>query len=115
MSNSGIYNLRKISFFCFAVMSFCLFSEVSFATENIGKVEPDMVKPVEKSHSDIAPLVNAANETFPILNKGIVTSPKISPSKKEAGLVGEGKKPESAPSTLNFNIFLYIVDKFKAD
>jgi hypothetical protein len=115
MSYSVPFNFRKITIFSFTVLGFCLFSEVSFAQENMGKVETDMLKPVEKSHSDIVPSVNEASSTVPALNRGIVTSPKISPAKKEPGLVGEGKKPESAPSTLNFNIFLYIVDKFKAD
>jgi hypothetical protein len=115
MSYSVTFNFRKIAISSFAVLGFCLFSEVSFAQENMGKVETDMIKPVEKSNSDNMPSVNEANSTIPILNKSVVTNPKISPAKKEPGLVGEGKKPESAPSTLNFNIFLYIVDKFKAD
>jgi hypothetical protein len=115
MSYSAPFNFRKITIFSFAVLGFCLFSEVSFAQEDMGKVETDMIKPVEKSNSDIIPSVNEGNSSIPILNRNLVTSPKISPTKKEPGLVGEGKKPESAPSTLNFNIFLYIVDKFKAD
>lgn len=115
MSHSVPFNFRKITIFSIAVFGFCLFSEVSFAQEDMGKVETDMIKPVDKANAD---LIQSANEVIPsiqILNRNLVTSPKISPAKKEPGLVGEGKKPESAPSTLNFNIFLYIVDKFKAD
>lgn len=115
MSYSVTFNFRKITLFSFAVLGFCLFSEVSLAQENMGKAETDMIKPVEKSNSEILPSLNEANPTIPILNKSAGTNIKNSPSKKESGLVGEGKKPEPVPATLNFNIFLYIVDKFKAD
>jgi hypothetical protein len=115
MSYSIAFNFRKIAFFSMAVAFFCLFSEVSFAQEDMGKAETDMIKPVERSNSHVSPSANEANSTIPVLNRSLVPSPKIGPTKKEPGLVGEGKKPESAPSTLNFNIFLYIVDKFKAD
>lgn len=115
MSYSVPFNLRKITIFRFAVLGFCLFSEVSFAQEDMGKIETDVIKSVERSNSHISPSANDATSTIPLLNRSLVPSPKIGPVKKELGLVGEGKKPESAPSTLNFNIFLYIVDKFKAD
>jgi hypothetical protein len=115
MSNSVTFNFRKIAFFSFAVLGLCLFSEVSLAQEDMGKVETDMNKPSEKSSAEISSSGGETNPTIPIINKTAVPNPKISPVKKEQGLIGEGKKPDPAPSTLNFNIFLYIVDKFKAD
>jgi len=115
MSNSITFNLKKIATFSFAALAFCLYSEVSFAQEGTNKPETDMVKSIDKPATDISNSVIESNTNTPALNKVVVTNPKFSPIKKENGLVGEGKKPEPAPSTLNFNIFLYIVDKFKAD
>ena len=43
------------------------------------------------------------------------SNPKVAPQKKDLQVSGERKKPEAMPSTMSFNIFLYIVDKFKAD
>lgn len=115
MSYSLTFNFRKITFFSFAVLGFCLLPEVSFAQENMGKSERDMIKSADKSNSEIIPSVNEASSSVPLLNKNVATNPKVVPIKKEPVLITEGKKPESAPSTLNFNIFLYIVDKFRAD
>ncbi|NVJ86584.1 MAG: hypothetical protein HWE15_09790 [Algoriphagus sp.] len=36
------------------------------------------------------------------------------PIRREVVIGPEGKKPET-PSTLSFNIFLYVLEKFKAD
>lgn len=115
MSYSLTFNFRKFTFFSIAVLGFCLLPEVSFAQENVGKSERDMIKPSDKSNSENISPANETSSTVPMLNKSVATSPKVVPTKKEPVLITEGKKPESAPSTLNFNIFLYIVDKFRAD
>ena len=81
----------------------------------MGKVETDILKPIEKPIIEGQPITNEANPLVTNLTKNTPASPKVTAIKKENGLIGEGKKPESSPPTPNFNIFLYIVDKFKAD
>ncbi|MEB2774747.1 hypothetical protein SYJ56_05485 [Algoriphagus sp. D3-2-R+10] len=81
------------------------------------KSEMEREKPIDK------PLVENQSDQIDIQTSdsptpavgGTVTNNKSTLQKKETQLSGEGKKVESTPSTLSFNIFLYIVDKFKAD
>jgi hypothetical protein len=107
------FPLNKITLLSVAVGGFVLF------TSEVKAQEENSPRPVEK------PLVeeNMGNQditapVFPLFK----STTKLSNStgvKKELPVGGislekESKKNES-PSTLSFNIFLYIVDKFKED
>ena len=61
------------------------------------------------SQEAVSSKISVSKQTQPVLKATVV--------RKENLTNGEGKKvdPSSAPSTLSFNMFLYIVDKFKAD
>ncbi len=115
MSEIVNFNFRKITVFSFAVVAFCFFSEVSFAQEDMRKVDSENLKSTDKPSQEGGVIATEQSTPNPAGNKIITTAPKVTPVKKEQVLIGEGKKPEATPSTLNFNIFLYIVDKFKAD
>ncbi|WP_075350002.1 hypothetical protein [Algoriphagus marinus] len=116
MTDSSIFPFKKITFFGIAVLGFCFLPEVSFAQEDLGKVESEILKPSDRVNQDNNINLLEGSPAGAILNpKQTVVIQKGATVKKENPLVGEGKKTEPAPSTLNFNIFLYIVDKFKAD
>lgn len=107
---------KKLGICICAVLGMCLSTENAVAQSEQEKVEIEntrnMDKPVPEDHSSTldgsSPKISASKQTQPI-----VSTP---PVRKEL-MGGEGKKnePQAAPSTLSFNIFLYIVDKFKAD
>ncbi len=117
MSDLISFPFKKLSFFGFAVMGFCFLSEVSFAQEDLGKIDSEILKPIDRTNQDNSINLMEGNTSNASLNqKHTILIPKTSPAvKKESPVLGEAKKTEPAPSTLNFNIFLYIVDKFKAD
>jgi hypothetical protein len=116
MTDSSIFPFKKITFFSLAVLGFCFLPEVSFAQEDLGKIESEILKPSDRVNQDNSINLLEGNTSGTNLNnKQTVVIQKPIAVKKENPLVGEGKKTETAPSTLNFNIFLYIVDKFKAD
>lgn len=79
------------------------------------KTEENAPRPIERVVlEDHTTLQDSHTLTQPIRQ-----SPKTTVQKKEVTQVGiipekETKRNES-PSTLSFNIFLYVVDKFKAD
>ena len=111
------FSFRKLSIFSIAVLGLCFWAGNSMAQSEKETSEMEAPKPIDKPilenqsdlHIDAQPQHNIPAEA-------IVTSPKTTAApKKDSQLSGEGKKPETAPSTLSFNIFLYIVDKFKAD
>lgn len=107
---------RKLTVFSLAIFGLCLWSGSSMAQSEQEKSGMGQEKPIEK------PLVENQSDHVDVHvfdnQSPAATSAKsirVSPPKKENNLSGEGKKAEPAPSTLSFNIFLYIVDKFKAD
>lgn len=105
-----------MTFFSLAVLGFCFLPEVSFAQEDLGKVESEILKPLDRVNQDNSINLLEGNTSNANPNaKQTVVIQKGTALKKENPLVVEGKKTEPTPSTLNFNIFLYIVDKFKAD
>jgi len=108
-------NFKKTVISGITILTLCFFSVVSFAQEDMRKVDSEMLKPIDKPNLEIVSPSKETNGQTSIVAKSLNNTSKTIPAKKETGIVGEGKKPESAPSTLNFNIFLYIVDKFKAD
>ncbi|SFA73328.1 hypothetical protein [Algoriphagus aquimarinus] len=117
MIASSKVSFKKIIFFGISVLGMCAYAGDTMAQSEKEKSEMDNVKPIDKplmeNHTDI---LNDNHLLGSPSSSGVtVTTSKISPLKKDNLLSGEGKKAEPAPSTLSFNIFLYIVDKFKAD
>lgn len=111
------FPFTKIAIFSLTVMTLCFWAGDSIAQSEQEKSEmeqerPITDKPLTENHSDVTDL-----QTPETLTPTTTTAPSTHASlpKKDNHLSGEGKKPETAPSTLSFNIFLYIVDKFKAD
>lgn len=113
------FPFKKLTIFSIALLGMCFWAGNTMAQSEREKSEVENEKPLEK------PLVENSSDRFDVqlrdnqvpvtTNTTTVTSAKTPLPKKETNLSGEGKKPDPAPSTLTFNIFLYIVDKFKAD
>jgi len=117
MFNYSPFPFKKIGFFTGAVLGMCLMAEESFAQNDRDKIEPESAKILEK------PLFDEQNVQEVIIPKVLSPSKSNSnplpipstPIRREVVLNPEGKKVEPLPSTLSYNIFLYVVDKFKAD
>lgn len=110
------FPIKKLTIFGITMLGLCLWAGNSMAQSEQEKSEMEQEKPIEK------PLVENQSDHVDVLMNdsvisplGTITSVKTPLPKKDTHLSGEGKKPDPAPSTLSFNIFLYIVDKFKAD
>ncbi|WP_339698280.1 hypothetical protein [Algoriphagus aquimarinus] len=116
IATSKVY-FKKIIFFGISVLGMCIYAGDTMAQSEKDKSEMDNVKPIDKplveNHLDI--LNDGQSISSPNASSVNGSTSKNSPLKKDNHLSGEGKKAEPAPSTLSFNIFLYIVDKFKAD
>lgn len=111
------FSFRKLTIFSIALLGLCFCAGNAMAQSERDKSEMEREKPIDKplvenqsDHMDIQ-----TSESPTPTSVGTVTNIKSTLPKKETQLSGEGKKIESTPSTLSFNIFLYIVDKFKAD
>ncbi|MFC5626680.1 hypothetical protein [Algoriphagus winogradskyi] len=113
-----VFSIKNLTVFGIAAFGLCLWAGDSMAQSEREKSEIEREKPITKplseNHSDQVdmPLQDnfspASTAPTPIVKT-------VSPKKAENQVSGEGKKVEPTPSTLSFNIFLYIVDKFKAD
>lgn len=112
------FPFKKIGFLCGAVMGMCLFAEDSFAQNEQEKMDPDANRTVDR------PIVEDQHSLEVVIPKVIAPATKSTsnplpipstPIRREVVLNPEGKKVEPVPSTLSFNIFLYVVDKLKAD
>lgn len=110
------YPLKKLAIFSLVAVGLFFIAGESLAQSERDKVEVENAKPAEKpilDHSvnirDNSPKIN------PLHPAATINREKDQLVKKEGNVSGEGKKVETVPSTLSFNIFLYIVDKFKAD
>ena len=110
------FSFRKFTILSISILGLCFWAGDSMAQSEQEKSEMEMPKPSDKplteNHSDVADFQTheSINTTTPAASIAPATLPK-----KDIQTSGEGKKPETAPSTLSFNIFLYIVDKFRAD
>ncbi|WP_296698310.1 hypothetical protein [Algoriphagus sp.] len=112
------YPFKKIGISALSLMVFCFLAGESFAQGEQEKVDLENVKQTEKliiedqsQNSEInSPKVLPSKVLSNPLNKNLVKR-----DLPAGGVDKEIKKEESSPSTLSFNIFLYIVDKFKAD
>ncbi len=112
------FPFKKAGFLCGAVLGMCLFAEDSFAQNEQEKAESEASRTVDR------PLVEDQHGLELVIPKVIAPSNKSTsnplpipstPIRREVVLNPEGKKVEPVPSTLSFNIFLYVVDKLKAD
>jgi hypothetical protein len=120
MLNLTASHFKRPAFLSVAVLFLALIAvDASAQTEN-GKIEEINSRNTDKiiledhtvindnsSSSPLAPKVNVTQKVLPTLAKKDLISGEII-SEKEV-------KRNDSPSTLSFNIFLYIVDKFKAD
>lgn len=118
MFNKTTFPLKKIGFLSGTLLGMCLFAEESFAQNEQEKIEPEVTRPIDR------PLVEDQHSLEVVIPKVIAPANKTTqnplpipstPIRREVVLNPEGKKVEPVPSTLSFNIFLYVVDKFKAD
>jgi len=107
---------RKLIVFSIAVFGLCLWSGNSMAQSEQEKSEMRQEKLIDKplveNQSDHVDVHVSDNQIPAAASAKSIRAPL---PKKDNNLSGEGKIAEPAPSTLSFNIFLYIVDKFKAD
>ncbi|PZX58424.1 hypothetical protein LV84_01632 [Algoriphagus ratkowskyi] len=111
------YPFKKLAIFSLFAAGFCFFAGESLAQSDRDKMEVENTKPIDRpniDHStDIKDNSLQSNSVQPSV---IINREKVQqPVKKEGNISGEGKKLETVPSTLSFNIFLYIVDKFKVN
>ncbi len=96
----------------------CFWAGESFGQGEQEKGELENVKHTEKPISENQ-IQNSDQNSSKILPSKVLTNPTNKIAVKRdlpaGGIDKEIKKEEVSPSTLSFNIFLYIVDKFKAD
>lgn len=114
-----VFSIKNLTVFSIAVIGFCFWAGDTMAQSEREKSEIEREKPI------IKPLVENQSDQVDIqfrdnvapASTSTATNVNVKPvtPKKEVQVSGEGKKVEPTPSTLSFNIFLYIVDKFKAD
>lgn len=114
------FRIKKPVLLSAAILGFVLFSvEASAQIEN-EKVEEIVPKNNDRVIlEDHTSLQDNSNSRFAPIKSSTTTKAASTPAKKEqsAGEIISEKDPRKSesPSTLSFNIFLYIVDKFKAD
>ncbi|WP_233755911.1 hypothetical protein [Algoriphagus sp. AGSA1] len=117
MISQTSFSFRKLTVFSIAVLGFCLWAGNSMAQSEHEESEMEQELPSDK------PFIEGSSDFHDVPNQDLTAagsttvapSAKPTPQKKVPQVAGEGKKPEPNTSTLSFNIFLYIVDKFKAD
>ncbi|MDI1323901.1 MAG: hypothetical protein PSV36_14215 [Algoriphagus sp.] len=117
MFETSSFSFKKLGVCVCAVVGMCLWTEDALAQGEQEKAEIENIRNMDKpaledqtsSQEAVSSKISASKQTQPVLKATVV--------RKENLTNGEGKKvdPSSAPSTLSFNMFLYIVDKFKAD
>lgn len=114
------FPFTKFLFLFSTVLGMALITNDSLAQSENEKVEDNV-----SSRSVDKPL---AEETISTKESSAVVFPTVKPSTSAAkpsttvkrdlpsgGLIKEGETKRDSPSTLSFNLFLYIVDKFKED
>jgi hypothetical protein len=108
------FPFKKLGICLIGVVGMCLWTQNAFAQE---KVEIENNKVPEKIILEDHTSSQETGFQKPTVTKQNLPVTKVAAPqpKKEVVYIPEGKKPEQTSSTLSFNIFLYIVDKFKAD
>ena len=116
MWNCSRFVANNIALPCTAVLGFFLLTTTVWAQEENTR------KPIERPTVEEHTLPSEGGHSVtPLPSKPTVTksSQPVVPPKKEvptgAHLQERESKKNESPSTLSFNIFLYIVDKFKQD
>lgn len=106
----------KVIFIC--MMTFMLIG----LTSKVYAQEENSPKPTDKPHIEEtnAPAQENVQVTFPFFkpssSKQVTPASPIKRELSPSGIIQEKEqKKNESPSTLSFNIFLYIVDKFKED
>ncbi|SFT78971.1 hypothetical protein SAMN04489724_2240 [Algoriphagus locisalis] len=113
------FSFKKLTIISLAVLGLCFCAGSAMAQSERDKPEGERERPLSKPQSqenmsDVGDVQVGDNQP-PVVVANPTTSAKTVAPKKDTQVSGEGKKPETTSSTLSFNIFLYIVDKFKAD
>ncbi len=118
MFQTPIFPSKKIVFSALAIVGLCFCAGDILAQTEKEVIESDNAKPIERTlqENPSSDLESVSSSTPKSKQSISTTSPKNNAAlKKSSSLGNEGKKPEASPSTMSFNIFLYIVDKFKED
>jgi len=112
------FSFKKLTICSIAMLIFCFFANDLQAQSEREKSETENPTPLERSlienpsvildHNTPSSRTSSSQHVLHEENKNAII-------KKENSVGGEKKKMETVPSTMSFNIFLYIVDKFKAD
>lgn len=112
MSKTSNTFWKSFGLFCLFSIGMVSFSQEALAQGEQDKVEENVPRISDRPSSFDDPI--SSQDFSPILGpEGTrVKSLKISTPAKKDSMEKESKKAES-PSTLSFNLFLYVVDKFK--
>ncbi|MDE0560978.1 hypothetical protein OU792_13340 [Algoriphagus sp. NF] len=120
MLNKPTFPFGKIGFILTSVLALCLFSGESLA-------QNEQEKPIEVPRQSDRPVVEEdgsfhhnfnSDQNDIKANAELKVSPvpiPTTPIRREVVIGPEGKKSSEPSSTLSFNIFLYVLEKFKAD
>lgn len=115
------FGFRKTIFLFFTVLGLVFFSNESFAQTENEKVEDLIQRSADRPVMEESSNSKESSLTFPLPTRVTTnTSGKSAPNQVKrdlpaGGIIKEGEPKKESPSTLSFNIFLYIVDKFKED
>lgn len=114
------FPLNKTALLFFVVLGVAFFSNDTFAQTENEKVEDHISRSsdrpsVEESLNSKEASHNLSFPSKPSTNPGSkpTTANQVKRDLPAGGLIKEGESKKESPSTLSFNIFLYIVDKFK--
>ena len=106
----------------FVVLGVAFFSNESFAQTENEKVEDHISRSNDRASTEESLNSKEASHilSFPpkaSSNSAIKPAPanQVKRDLPAGGIIKEGESKKDTPSTLSFNIFLYIVDKFKED
>jgi hypothetical protein len=120
MLNQPTFSFCKIGLVLIFVSAFCLFSGETLAQNEQDKpveIPRQLDRPVLEDDESFRPNLNSSQNEFKV-NAELKVSPATIPStpiRREVVIGPEGKKTNESTSTLSFNIFLYVIEKFKAD
>jgi hypothetical protein len=116
MCNCSRYIANKLALSCMAVFGLFLFTTEVLAQEENARKPFERHSVEEHNPPSEGGLSVSTAPSKPAATKSILP---VLPPKKEvhtgAHLQEKESKKNESPSTLSFNIFLYIVDKFKQD
>ncbi len=115
------FPFTKTAFLFIAGLGMAFFSNESFAQTENEKVEDHILRTSDRPVAEENQLSKESSISLPLPSRATsVPAAKQTPNQVKrdlpaGGLIKEGETKRDSPSTLSFNIFLYIVDKFKED